>query len=406
MSEYDLVFDWNTYQKENFFPAVELCDETLRDGIQSPSIHDPSIEKKIELLKLMDRLGITIADIGLPGAGPRAYNDVLALAKFAAQNRLSIKLNCAARTLKKDIEPIVRIQQEAGIEIAAYCFLGTSPVRQLVENWNLDTLKKTSEEALSFAIGENLKTAFVTEDTTRSHPLTLKPLFQHAIDLGVERLVLCDTVGHATPFGINALVSFTKDLISQSKKAVKIDWHGHNDRGLGLSNALAAAEAGCHRIHGTALGIGERVGNTAMDQLIVNLKLLNAYPHDVRSLVDYVETAAAACKITIPYNYPVCGLDAFRTATGVHAAAVIKALKLNKNSLADTIYSGVPAHWFGKSQLIEIGPMSGASNVKYWLISNKMEANEELVLALLDYAKQQNHTLSNDEIKKFLFNKA
>lgn len=404
MSAQDLIFDWNLNQEKSPFPRIELCDETLRDGIQSPSVHDPVIEQKYKLLTLMDKLGITIANIGLPGAGPRAFQDVLALAKFAAKNRLTIKLNCAARTLQKDIEPIVRVQQEAGIPIVAYCFLGTSPCRQLVEKWNLDSLKKTAADALSYALKEGLETAFVTEDTTRSSPDTLKPLFQHAINLGVQRLVLCDTVGHAIPQGIKGLVNFTKEIIGNTD--VKIDWHGHNDRGLGLSNALAAAEAGCHRIHGTALGVGERVGNTAIDQLIVNLKLLNAYPFDVKCLVDYVETAAAACHVDVPYNYPVCGIDAFRTATGVHAAAVIKAQHLGDHMLADTIYSGVPAHWFGKNQTIEIGPMSGASNVKFWLQTNNIEANDDVIQALLHHAKQYDHTLTNQEIMEFLNSKS
>ncbi len=401
----DLIYDWNLEPSHSPFPTVELCDETLRDGLQSPSVTDPDSAIKCELLSLMDALGITIANIGLPGAGPRAYGDVLALAKYASRHRLNIKLNCAARTLIKDIEPIARIQQEVGIPITAYCFLGTSPVRQLVENWNLSTLKNTAEEALSFAIKENLATAFVTEDTTRSSPETLRPLFEHAIGLGVERLVLCDTVGHATPDGIKALVSFTQKIIQGSRASVKIDWHGHNDRGLGVSNALAAAEAGCHRIHGTALGIGERVGNTALDQLIVNLKLLGAYPHDVSQLVKYVESAALACGMSVPYNYPVCGIDAFRTATGVHAAAVIKAKNMGDDVLADTIYSGVPAFWFGKKQSIEIGPMSGASNVKYWLRDHGIEVNEELVQAILSYAKSRTHVLSLAEVEKLVRSK-
>lgn len=401
MAKEQLIYDWNTLALKPF-PIVELCDESLRDGLQSPSVKDPDSEKKCQLLHLMNDLGITIANIGLPGAGPRAYEDVLILARYAKDQRLNIKLNCAARTLKKDIEPIARIQQIAGIPITAYCFLGTSPVRQLVENWDFLSLKSTCDEALSFAIKEGLATAFVTEDTTRSSPETLEPLFKHAIGLGIERLVLCDTVGHATPDGINALVRFTKQLIVNTNPAVKIDWHGHNDRGLGLSNALSAVEAGCHRIHGTALGIGERVGNTPIDQLIVNLKLLNAYPHNVEKLVNYVELAALACGLNVPYNYPVCGIDAFRTATGVHAAAVIKAKNMGDEILADTIYSGVPAHWFGRGQSIEIGPMSGASNVRFWLKEHKIEPKEALVAAILERAKQQSELLSNEEITAIL----
>lgn len=399
-----LIFDWNTYNKKQPFIAlpVETCDETLRDGIQSPSVVDPPVEHKKELLSLMNDLGITIANIGLPGAGPRAYNDVLTLAQFVRDNKLKIKVNCAARTHQADIAPIADVQQKVGIPITAYCFLGTSPVRQLVEDWSLDRLKFTTHEALSFAIKQGLKVAFVTEDTTRSDPNTLGVLFSHALSLGVERLVLCDTVGHATPDGVMALVGFAKNIVKQSGSSAALDWHGHNDRGLALINALYAAHSGCHRIHGTALGVGERVGNTSMDQLIVNLKLLGAFEHDVRAMDHYVEKASAYCHIPLPYTYPVFGADAFRTATGVHAAAVIKAKKLGDSSLADTIYSGVPAHWFGKKQLIEIGPMSGASNVNYWLKEQHIEASEEMVKALLHKAKSSSTVLTRSEIMHFL----
>lgn len=395
-----LIFDWNRNHEPKFQRTIEVCDETLRDGLQSPSVHDPSIEEKLILVTLMNKLGITIANIGLPAAGPRAYADVLRIAQFVRDERLSLQVNCAARTLKNDIAPIADIQQKSGLPITAYCFLGTSPVRQLVENWDLDLLKKTTDEAIRFAKAENLAVAFVTEDTTRSNPDTLTTLFTHAISLGVERLVLCDTVGHATPDGVKALVKFTADLIRSSKEDVKMDWHGHNDRGLAVVNAIFAAEYGCHRIHGTALGIGERVGNTAVDQLIVNLKLLGAYPHNVTLLAEYVEKAAAFCRLPLPYNYPVFGEDAFRTATGVHAAAVIKAK--GDTMLMDTIYSGVPAHWFGKKQTIEIGPMSGMSNVKYWLEEHGIKPQEEVVQAIFQFAKQQNHTLNDDDIHGFL----
>lgn len=402
--EQRLIFDWNTKdQTASVFPhPIEVCDETLRDGIQSPSVVDPSIEHKLELISLMDSLGITIANIGLPGAGPRAYNDVLTIARFVNEQRLSIKVNCAARTHSADILPIADIQQKVGIPITAYCFLGTSPIRQMVEDWSLDRLKKTTDDAITLAINHNLSVAFVTEDTTRSDPNTLSVLFNHALSLGIERLVLCDTVGHATPDGVKALVDFTKRLIKASGQDVKIDWHGHNDRGLAVPNALFAAQYGCHRIHGTALGVGERVGNTSMDQLIVNLKLLGAYPHEVHTLTEYVEKASLYCQVPLPYNYPVFGQDAFRTATGVHAAAVIKAKKLGQDLLADTIYSGVPAYWFGKTQTIEIGPMSGASNVRYWLNQENIEASEEHVKALLDFAKTKSSVVTRSELVQFI----
>lgn len=399
-----LIHDWNVTDPAPLKSHVEVCDETLRDGIQSPSVSDPPIEDKLELIELMEKIGITIANIGLPGAGPRAKHDVLRIAQFVRDQRLKLQINCAARTLRSDIEPIATIQQQAGLPITAYCFLGASPIRQLVEDWNLDILKKTAEQAISFARKENLKVAFVTEDTTRASPETLNVLFRHAIALGVERLVLCDTVGHATPSGLRALIDFTKGIIKESKQEINIDWHGHNDRGLAVANAIFAAEYGCHRIHGTALGVGERVGNTSSDQLIVNLKLLNAYHHDVSALTHYVEKAASCLRVPLPYNYPVFGSDAFRTATGVHAAAVIKAQKKGDDELANTIYSGVPAHWFGKRQLIEVGPMSGASNVRYWLEENQLVITDYLVKAVLDFAKTKSQVLSSQEIRNFISN--
>jgi 2-isopropylmalate synthase len=403
MEQQQFIYDWNRADNEKVLKsAVETCDETLRDGIQSPSVFDPKIEDKLALIELMAELKITIANIGLPGAGPRAYADVFKLAQFVRDQHLAIKINCAARTLKIDIEPIADIQHKIGIPITAYCFLGTSPVRQIVENWDLDKLKKTTEDALIYAQKENLAVAFVTEDTIRSNPETLETLFNHAIDFDVERLVLCDTVGHATPNGIKSLVTFTKNIIDKSQKDIKIDWHGHNDRGLAVANAIFAAEYGCHRLHGTALGIGERIGNTAIDQLIVNLKLLDAYPHNVNVLTKYVEKAADFCRVPLPYNYPVFGQDAFRTATGVHAAAVIKAKLKGQDLLADLVYSGVPAHWFGKKQIIEVGPMSGASNVKYWLLEHGYEPEEFLVVALLEFAKLQSRILTKAEIIQFI----
>jgi len=396
----DIIYDWNEVKRRGnvIQKKVELCDETLRDGIQSPSVVDPPIETKLEMVELMDSLGITIADIGLPGAGKRAVEDVTAIAKHMRDNKFEMKANCAARTVVKDIEPIVRIQEEVGIPIAAYCFLGTSPIRQYAENWDMDRLFSTTDEAISYAVKEGLEVAFVTEDTTRSDPATLDKLFRHVISLGCRRLVLCDTVGHATPDGIRNLVDFTKNLIDGTGEDVKIDWHGHNDRGLGVPNAIFAMEYGVDRVHGTCLGVGERVGNASLDQIIVNLKLMGYYDHDVSKLVQYCRLTSEACRVDIPVNYPLVGRDAFRTATGVHAAAVIKAEKKGEQHLADIIYSGVPAGWFGKEQEIEVGHMSGLSNVKYWLEKRGVEFDDDLVQKIFDRAKATNRVLRDDEV--------
>ena len=395
-----LIYDWNEVRKRGPISTkpVELDDETLRDGIQSPSVADPSIEDKLEILHLQDKLGITTSDIGLPGAGPRARDDVLRLANEIATQKLSIQANCACRTLVQDIEPIVEVSQAAGIPIEVYTFIGSSPIRQFVENWDVAHIRKTSTTAIDFAVKAGLDVAYVTEDTTRSRPDHLDELFRHAIDSGVKRLVLCDTVGHATPDGIANLIGWTRALIEGTGVDVKIDWHGHNDRGLGVPNALHAVEAGADRIHGTCLGIGERVGNSAIDQLLMNLKLLGAIDNDLTHLVSYCRTVSRACQWPIPQNYPLVGEDAFRTATGVHAAAIIKALERNDTYLADRVYSGVPAGWFGREQQIEIGPMSGMSNVRHWLKTHQLEFDEVVAKAVLDKAKASSRTLEEAEV--------
>jgi 2-isopropylmalate synthase len=400
VTEGEIIFDWNRLDRLGPLTAknVELFDESLRDGIQSPSAIDPPIEKKLEILHLMSDLGIDAADIGLPGSSARAYSDVLRMVQEIAQQKLAIKPACAGRTVVADIRPMAEISQRTGVPVEVYTFIGSSPIRQYAEEWDIDTLLRRSEEAIDFAVKEGLSVAYVTEDTTRSTPKALDRLFRHAIDRGAKRLCLCDTVGHATPDGVGRLLSFARDLVRGVGADVKLDWHGHNDRGLALCNALFAIEYGADRIHGCAAGIGERVGNAAMDQILMNMKLLGLIDRDLTRLNRYTQTVAEATGFEIPVNYPLAGRDAFRTATGVHAAAILKATVKGEQWLADRIYSGVPATEFGKEQVVEIGPMSGVSNVTFWLQKHGITSDDGLAKALLGKAKTATHTLTEDEV--------
>ena len=406
LNERDLIHDWNTVQAEFDWTTcgVELNDETLRDGLQCPSVTDPSIDEKKRLLHLMVDLGIDSADIGLPGAGPRTRADTLALAKEIAAHRLPLEANCAARTVIADVLPVVEISQATGVPIEAATFIGSSPIRQYTEDWTLDKMLAVSEEAVTFAVREGLPVMFVTEDTTRAAPDTLKALYGNAIRWGARRLCLADTVGHATPDGVRRLIAFVREeIIEPSGEDVKLDWHGHRDRGFGLANALTAIECGADRVHGTALGIGERVGNTEMDLLLINLKLLGAHDHDLTKLPEYCRLASKATGIPIPASYPVIGEDAFRTGTGVHAAAIIKARRKGHAWLADRIYSGVPAGEFGMGQRIEVSNVSGLSNVKWWLEEHGYDAADEaLCTRVFEAAKKTSRVLKDDEIHTLL----
>jgi isopropylmalate/homocitrate/citramalate synthase len=400
----ELVYDWNNIQPSIRAPQrhIGFDDETLRDGLQSPSVREPTVEKKIELLHLMNALDIDTADIGLPGAGGTHAAGVERLAKEIANQKLKIRPNCAARTHRSDIIPVVEISQRAGIPIEACTFIGSSSVRFFAEDWTLDKLLKLTEDAVSFAVGEGVPVMYVTEDTTRADPETLRALYTTAIRCGAKAVCVCDTVGHSTPDGARAVVSFVKGIIEEQGGNIRLDWHGHQDRGLGVINSIAAIEGGADQVHGSALGMGERVGNTPMDQLLVNLKLMGWIDNDLSLLGKYCQTASSACDWPIPHNYPVFGRDAFRTGTGVHAAAVIKSYKKGDRELADLVYSGVPAGQFGLEQVIEIGPMSGKSNVIYWLEKRGIEPSEECVNRIYEHAKNASSILAEEDIRQLV----
>jgi 2-isopropylmalate synthase len=397
----DLVFDWNEVnRKGRILPKnATFFDETLRDGLQNPSVVDPGIEEKLKILHLMEDLGIHVADVGLPGSSKRAFEDVLRICKEAVDCKMRIKIACAGRTVVSDITPMIEVSQRAGIPVEVYAFIGSSPIRQYAEDWDVNLIAKRSAEAIDVAVKAGLPVAYVTEDTTRSRPEVLTTLFRTAIDHGATRLCLSDTVGHATPDGVRNLVQFTKNVVAGTGvKEIGLDWHGHNDRGFALENAIWAFEYGADRVHATGLGIGERVGNAQMELLLLNLKLLGQIDQDLTKLLEYCQTIARAVKWDVAINYPLVGRDAFRTATGVHAAAIIKAMAKGDRWLADRIYSGVPAGMFGRRQEICIGFMSGASNVNYWLKERNIESDDNLVAEILKAAKQQDHIMTEEEV--------
>src|SRR5712675_3292183 len=398
----DLIHDWNQASTPLIPPGtrVLLNDETLRDGLQNPSVHDPGIGEKIRILHLMESLGIDSINIGLPGAGARAAEHAELLAREIASNRMKIRPNAAARTVEADIRPIAEISQRVGIAIEAATFLGSSPIRRLVEDWTVEHLERTTENAVKFAVSHNLPSMYVTEDTIRTDRETVKRLYSTAIRSGARAIVLCDTVGHATPSGAFNLVKFAiEEVVKPSGEKIRVDWHGHNDRGLAIANSLWAVAAGANCVHAAANSLGERVGNTPMELMLVNLRLMGLLNQDLSRLKEYCEKVAKATHTTIPPNYPVIGRDAFRTATGVHAAAIIKAYHKQDAALADAVYSGVPSHLFGLDQIIEIGPMSGKSNVLFWLERHGIPADDALVTRIFDAAKQSPRVLTESEVQ-------
>ena len=400
----DLIHDWNTDLATKPTQALEVNDETLRDGLQSPSVTSPRLEDKFAILRLMAELAVDGVNIGLPGASPQVAAETEALARVIVDENLALAPNCAARTVIRDIEPVIEIAQRTGLAIEVATFLGSSPIRRYTENWRTDQLVKLTADAVNFVVGEGLPSMYVTEDTVRTDPETVRTLYRTAIDCGASRLVVCDTVGHATPAGTRNLIRFVRSVVAESGASVKVDWHGHNDRGFGLINAIAAFEAGADRVHATALGIGERCGNTAMDQLLVNLRLLGWREGNLERLTAYCHLVSQACEVPIPKDTPIVGADAFETGTGVHAAAVVKAYRKGDAWLANRVYSGVPADWIGREQSIVCGPMSGRSNVLWALERLGLPVDDNTATRVFDAVKRARRNLTNDEVRALAAN--
>ena len=408
VEEHSLIYDWNEIgysidRKDGNHPhELWFDDETLRDGLQSPSARNPTIEQKIELIDYMERLGIQKVDLGLPGAGPYHVDHIDSMLQHMGEHGYELRPGCAVRTVVSDIEPLVDLQAKHEREIQASAFLGTSPIRQFAEGWNMEKIISTAEKAVTFAVDNNIPVMFVTEDTTRSKPEEIKEVYSRAIELGADRICVCDTCGHVTPNGVRKLLGFIQEEVipdsGVKRREIEVNWHGHQDRGLGVANNLAAYEAGADVIHGTALGVGERAGNAPLDQTLVNLSLMGVISNDLTSLNEYSRKAHEYIEVALPHNYPVFGEDAFETGTGVHASAVIKAMNKGDNWLADRVYSGVPAGDFGLQQVIRIGHMSGRSNVIHWLERNGYKPEDDLVSHMFEVAKSKRRMMTDEEV--------
>ncbi|MFQ5399966.1 MAG: LeuA family protein [Anaerolineae bacterium] len=400
---HELIYDWNLVEElpQPKWPVL-VTDETLRDGLQSPSVTHPDIQDKVYLLYLMRDLGVDAADLGLCCAGEKFKYHVCVLAREIANQNMPIQPQSAARTMISDIAPIVDASEEAGIPIEACIFLGTSPIRQYAEGWDVDFLLRQAEESVSFAVKHGLPVMFVTEDTIRAHPDTLRRVYETAIRAGAQRICAADTVGHVTPEGVHALITFLREMVDEINPEVGIDWHGHRDRGLSIANTLEAIRAGADRVHACGLGIGERSGNTPMEWLLVNLNLLGWSDRDLTHLPEYCQVISEKCDVPIPFNYPIVGADSFRTSTGVHAAAVVKALESGDQWLSDRVYCGVPASMVGRKQGIEIGPMSGEHNVRFYLQERDIQPHPVFMAKILEAAKRSNRILAEEDVMRMV----
>lgn len=394
----ELVNDWGNYDFGN--RKISVLDTTLRDGLQGAQIKKhPTLSEKIFFLHACEELGIDAIEIGFPISSEEHKNKIIALAKDAKNNNLKIKLSCMARTVVKDVEAVIDVSQKAGVPLTVNLLVGSSRLRRLVEDWDKKEIVKWIEQSIKTANKYNLPVEFLTEDTTRSHTTSLETFYTTALNNGVKRIWICDTVGIATPNSTKKITQYFIKHIIRDKK-IGLDWHGHDDRGLSVANSLAAAEVGADRIQGTALGVGERAGNAPLEQVIINLALSGNKKYNLKKLLEYSTIASKMFGIPIRDNYPGIGNFVHSTAVGMHAAAILKARKMRRKDLEGIVYSPFHPEIFDRELEILVGPMSGVSNVIWNLEKLGIEVTDDLIEKILLVAKRENRFLKSFDLKK------
>ncbi len=400
MTEEQLIYDWN--RQSGAAPLTcspEVLDVTLLEAPHSPAARQPPLSERLRLLHQLDELGLDLVCLGDAGEG---WAETLPLVSEVAESRLKVRSAVLCRNHATELERVAEASEQLGHAIHVLLQCGYSPLQEWKgEAWAAARAERM-QESVMFAVGLGLTVTLLCPDAPRAHPGWLVDTLGRALDSGAQRLALVDTTGCATPEGVARLVAFVTELCRRKGLPERIDWFGFNDRGLALANALTALESGASRVHASVLGLAERSGCVPLDLLLINLRLLGALDRPMEALASVCQRVAEGYQVEVLSNYPVLGKDAFRTGTGVHAAAIIKAERKGFSWLADLIYSGVPAALFGFEQLIEVGPMAGESNVLHWLARNHLEATPERVQALLAAAKSADHVLSDEEIRAAL----
>jgi 2-isopropylmalate synthase len=395
-------FDWNTPTVRR--QPIEVGDVTLSEGLLSPSVVDPSQPDKRRLLSLMPVLGLRAVSLGHPGLGVRQFSTVLNLARELMLAQWELDASCVARASVKDVASALDVRERSGLDVEVAVTLAVSPIQMEAEGLSAARLRDAAEASIAFAVRAGARVVAVLDDASRTPPEQLAPVLRDVAALGASAVRLADSAGRATPDATRALVRFVSEhLRTRTGRPVRLDWVGQNDRGLALANAMAAVDAGVDRVFASALGLGSRSGITPMELLLTNLRVNGLWSHSLRTVVEYCESAATAFGIAIAPSSPLIGSDAFRTGSGAHATALVKALRAGDPWLADNVISGVPAGLLGLENRVDISPVSGLSNVRWWLARHGYDASDQvLTRELLLAVKQTQRAATDDELHELV----
>lgn len=395
------IYDWDREGSERLKATqFRLLDTTLRDGVQTTGIKQPTWDDKRAIIDFDARLGIEAIDIHMPtDPETRYFQEGVACAKYMAANYPNIERVVLARTIPTDVEATIQFAKDAGVPISVILFRGSSDPRLLAENWNEDEIVSGMEKFARKLTTNGLKVICATEDTTRSRKgLFLKNIFEAGKTGGASEFCIADTVGFADPDGVKEQIKWMlTEVVGGS--GLPLQYHGHDDTRNSVSNSIAAIKEGVETIHITWLGVGERAGNTPIEGILSDLDRRGIDKYYMGEVVQAATRVSKAFDIPIPRNHPLVGEIVFRTSSGIHAAGIDNARRRGFEDIAGIIYSAVDPRKVGRELEVVIGPLGGSHSVHWVLDEMGLEYSEERSKALLAHARAKNGELTAEEIK-------
>lgn len=393
------IYDWDKEGSEKLkSSSFRLLDTTLRDGLQTPGIIQPSLEDKLRVIDYDAQLGIEAIDVCLPAdPSTRYFQEGVKCANYINTKYPQTEIFVLARTIQSDVNATMQFAQDAGCKVSVILFRGSSDLRLLAEDWHEDSIINDMGKFTKQLVGKGLNVTCATEDSTRTRPDFLKQIFEAGRAEGANEFCIADTVGYADPWGIKNEVSWLKQDVLDDNN-LQIQYHGHNDTGNAVSNSIAAIAAGAKTIHVTHIGMGERAGNASTEGVLANLTRRGINKYDLHKVVEGSNFVAEAFGVKIPNNHPLIGADVFSTESGIHAAGIDNARKKGLN-VSGIIYSAVSPEVVGRETIVNIGPLGGIHSVKWVLDRMGVPSSAELTSALLMQARIQNRALTPSEIK-------
>lgn len=362
---------------------VEICDVTLRDGEQAPGVVFGADEKS-EIATKLDAIGVEMIEAGFPAVSAKEKATVKTIANLG----LDAKICCLSRAIFHDVDEAL----DCDVDVVGL-FMATSDLHLKHKyHRSFDEMLECALSTLEYAKEHGLIVRFAAEDATRTDLKVLKHFFMEGEKHRADYLSIADTVGALRPASCYDLVTAIKKVVS-----VPLCIHCHNDLGMAVANTITAAEAGAYQLHTTVNGIGERVGNTPLEELLVALRLqFGIDKYNLANLTDLSKIVERHSRLRLPKNKPVVGLNAFSHESGIHVAAVLE---------EPETYELFSPQLVGNKRRIVIGKHTGKKALQYVIAELGYRPTRDELCEILDDVKRVCETkksVSQDELEDII----